>query len=56
MRVGIIQHKIVLPTSAPLVDQRNAIFEKIKKIILLAAEANVNVLCLQEAWCKINEY
>ncbi|XP_003248687.2 beta-ureidopropionase [Acyrthosiphon pisum] len=50
VRVGVIQNQIVLPTTAPLVEQRNAIYQKISKIISLAAEANVNVLCLQEAW------
>ncbi|CAI6351350.1 unnamed protein product [Macrosiphum euphorbiae] len=50
VRVGVIQNQIVLPTTAPLVEQRNAIYQKISKIIKLAAEANVNVLCLQEAW------
>lgn len=53
MRVGVIQHQIVLPTAALLDKQRNAIFKKIGKIIQLAAESNVNILCLQEAWCKI---
>jgi len=52
VRVGVIQNQIVLPTTAPLTEQRNAIFQKISKIISLAAEANVNVLCLQEAWRK----
>lgn len=52
VRVGVIQNQIVLPTTAPLVEQRNAIYQKISKIIKLAAEANVNVLCLQEAWRK----
>lgn len=52
VRVGVIQNQIVLPTTAPLADQRNAIYQKISKIISLAAEANVNVLCLQEAWRK----
>lgn len=52
VRVGVIQNQIVLPTTAPLVEQRNAIYQKISKIISLAAEANVNVLCLQEAWRK----
>jgi hypothetical protein len=53
VRVGVIQHQIVLPTTAPLVEQRNAIYDKVGKIISLAAEANVNVLCLQEAWRKV---
>lgn len=52
VRVGVIQHQIVLPTSAPIIEQRNAIYKKIGKIISLAAEANVNILCLQEAWRK----
>lgn len=52
MRVGVIQHQIVLPTSAPIADQRHAIYKKIGQIISLAAGANVNVLCLQEAWRK----
>jgi len=58
VRIGVIQNQIVLPTTAPLTEQRNAIFQKISKIISLAAEANVNVLCLQEAWRKsaINNY
>lgn len=52
VRVGVIQNQIVLSTSDPIVEQRNAIYKKISKIITLAAEANVNVLCLQEAWRK----
>lgn len=52
VRVGVIQHQIVLPTSAPIIEQRNAIYKKIGKIISLAAEVNVNILCLQEAWRK----
>lgn len=52
VRVGVIQHQIVLPTTAPLAEQRNAIYDKVGKIISLAADANVNVLCLQEAWRK----
>lgn len=54
VRVGLIQNQIVLPTTAPLAEQRNAIYEKIGQLISLAAEANVNIICLQEAWRKNN--
>ncbi|XP_050540776.1 beta-ureidopropionase [Daktulosphaira vitifoliae] len=50
VKIGVIQNKIVLPTNSSILEQRNAIFEKIKLIISLAAEVNVNVICLQEAW------
>ncbi|XP_050423171.1 beta-ureidopropionase [Adelges cooleyi] len=50
VKVGVIQNQIVLPTTAPLIEQRNAIFKKIGNIISLAAKANVNIVCLQEAW------
>lgn len=50
VRIGIIQHSIVLPTTEPIKDQRNAIYEKILEYATHAARCNVNVLCLQEAW------
>jgi beta-ureidopropionase len=43
----------VLPTSNPIHEQRQAIFEKIGKIIDAAGADGVNVLCLQEAWSKL---
>ncbi|XP_015112877.1 beta-ureidopropionase [Diachasma alloeum] len=50
VRVGLIQNSIVLPTEAPVVDQRNAIHSKIEGYIEVAGRANVNIVCLQEAW------
>jgi beta-ureidopropionase len=52
VRVGIIQHKIVLPTTAPVKAQRDAILERVAKIVDAAAACGVNVLCFQEAWSK----
>lgn len=50
IKIGLIQHSIVLPTNKPIREQRSAIFDKIGKIIITAADEGVNVLCLQEAW------
>jgi beta-ureidopropionase len=50
VRMGLIQHSIVLPTVASVQDQYLAIQEKIRNIIEAAALLKVNVLCLQEAW------
>ncbi|XP_058800696.1 beta-ureidopropionase-like [Phymastichus coffea] len=50
IRVGIIQNSIVLPTDAPVVDQRAAIHKKIADYIEHAAKCQVNIVCLQEAW------
>jgi len=50
VRVGLIQNKIVKPTTCDVKEQRNGLFQRIEKIIDAAALAGVNVLCLQEAW------
>ena len=52
VRVGLIQNKIVLPTNAPLADQRNAIHKRIAELIHAAHLCDVNVICMQEAWSK----
>lgn len=52
VRVGIIQHSIVLPTTEPLQKQRESLHLKIQKYIEHAASCGVNILCLQEAWGK----
>lgn len=52
VRVGAIQNKIVLPTTEPIVKQREALFQRIKEIIDLAGANKINILCLQEAWRK----
>jgi len=50
VRVGLIQHRIVLNTSDPILDQRDAIHKKIESYIIQAAFCDVKILCLQEAW------
>lgn len=50
VRVGLIQHSTVAPTTDPVQTQRNAIHNKIKSYIEQAAQHGVNILCLQEAW------
>lgn len=55
VRVGAVQNSIVTETSAQVDVQRNAIYNKIEKIIKAAANSGVNVLCLQEAWSEYPE-
>ncbi|XP_034833487.1 beta-ureidopropionase-like [Maniola hyperantus] len=50
VRVGIIQNSIATATNKPITEQRQGIFDKTRKIINVAAEEGVNVVCLQEAW------
>lgn len=50
VRVGLIQNSIVLPTTLHFLDQKRAIFQKLKLIIDTAGASGVNILCLQEAW------
>uniref|UniRef100_A0A1I8BWB0 CN hydrolase domain-containing protein n=1 Tax=Meloidogyne hapla TaxID=6305 RepID=A0A1I8BWB0_MELHA len=50
IRVAAIQNKIVLPTSAPIVQQRDAIHQRIVVMIDTAARAGAQIICLQEAW------
>ncbi|CAK1542320.1 unnamed protein product [Leptosia nina] len=50
LRLGLVQHSIVLPTHKPITEQRTAIFHKVKKIIEIAASEGVKILCLQETW------
>ena len=52
IRVGLIQNKIVLPTSSPVQDQRNALFKRIGNMIDSAGNCGANIVCLQEAWSK----
>ena len=47
VRVGLIQNSIALPTTAPFLDQKRAILEKVKPIIDAAGASGVNILCLQ---------
>jgi len=50
VRIGAIQNKIVLPTSAPIGEQIKAMHDRLGLMIDAAGESGVNVLCLQEAW------
>lgn len=52
VRVGIIQNKIVLPTTDSILSQKNALYNRIESMITAAVMAKVNVICLQEAWSK----
>lgn len=49
-----MQHSIVLPTTEKIGAQRDAIVEKITKIVEAAAASNVNIICFQEAWSKFS--
>ncbi|KAH8370675.1 hypothetical protein KR093_004627 [Drosophila rubida] len=50
VRVGAIQNSIALPTTAPIGEQREGIWKKVKAMIKAAAEAGCNIVCTQEAW------
>ncbi|XP_061397057.1 beta-ureidopropionase-like [Musca vetustissima] len=50
VKIGAIQNSIVLPTTAPLEKQREAIWKKVTTMIKAAAAAGVNIVCMQEAW------
>ncbi|XP_008333930.1 beta-ureidopropionase [Cynoglossus semilaevis] len=50
IRVGLIQNHIVLPTYAPILDQINAIHQRVGQMVEVAAMCDVNIICLQETW------
>jgi beta-ureidopropionase len=50
VKLGLVQNKIVLPTTDPVEEQRDALHKRIVEITEAAACCNVNVLCYQEAW------
>ncbi|XP_065628923.1 beta-ureidopropionase-like [Quercus suber] len=50
VRVGLIQNSMALPTTASFLDQKRAIYQKLKPIIEAAGASGVNILCLQEVW------
>ncbi|KOB74645.1 putative Aliphatic nitrilase [Operophtera brumata] len=50
VKLGLVQHSIVLTTDKPIKEQRDAVFNKIEKIIETAASEGVNIICLQETW------
>ncbi|CAB1446812.1 unnamed protein product [Pleuronectes platessa] len=50
IRVGLIQHRIVLPTDAPILDQINAMHSRVGEMVEVAAMCGVNIICFQETW------
>ena len=50
VRVALIQNKIVLPTTAPYLDQARAIRERVGVMMDAAGQAGAKIVCLQEAW------
>ncbi|XP_064612645.1 beta-ureidopropionase-like [Liolophura sinensis] len=50
VRIGAIQNKIVLPTTASIIEQRSALHANVGDMIRMAGESGVNIVCLQEAW------
>lgn len=50
VKVGIVQNAIVEPTTAPISQQREAIHNRIREIVEIAALCKVNIICFQEAW------
>lgn len=51
-KIAAVQHSIVKPTNETISVQRDAIVEKVTKIVEAAAASGVNVICFQEAWSK----
>ncbi|GBP06698.1 Beta-ureidopropionase [Eumeta japonica] len=50
VRLAVVQHSLGTSTDKPVHEQRQAIYEKVKRIIDVAGEEGVNILCLQELW------
>lgn len=50
VRIGVLQNAVILPTTAPILDQYKAIEARVEELIDAAGAAGCNVLCLQEAW------
>lgn len=54
VRIGIFQHKLPLPPSTPIEEQRNALFKLANDAINVASASGVNIFSFQEAWSKLN--
>lgn len=50
VNIGLIQNAIPLPTNAPVLEQIEAIHNRIGLMVEAAASMNVNIVCFQEAW------
>ena len=47
VRVGLIQNRIVLPTTAPVLEQRDALLQRVADLIGAAHRCGVNIVCMQ---------
>lgn len=50
VRVGLVQNGLPLPTTAPVIEQRNALHRRISTIASAAHLMGTNILCFQETW------
>jgi len=50
VRIAAVQNRIALPTTAPVNDQRTALYGRIQKMVEAAAMADAKIICFQEAW------
>lgn len=52
VRVAMIQNTIAAPTSRPIQEQRDALYQKITNYIEHAIACKANIICLQEIWSR----
>lgn len=50
VRIGLVQNRIVRPTTAPVREQWEAICARLAEMVDAAAMLGVNVICFQEAF------
>lgn len=50
VRVGLMQNRIVEPTTAPVAQQVSALHKRLASMVEAAALCGVNIVCFQEAW------
>ncbi|XP_072288900.1 beta-ureidopropionase [Eucyclogobius newberryi] len=50
VRVGLVQHRTVLPTDAPVQEQISAMHRRVEEMVEVAATCGVNIICFQETW------
>uniref|UniRef100_A0A1X7SZJ0 CN hydrolase domain-containing protein n=1 Tax=Amphimedon queenslandica TaxID=400682 RepID=A0A1X7SZJ0_AMPQE len=50
VRIAVVQNEIVKPTTAPISEQKTALWDRIKEITHTASLCGVNIICYQEAW------
>lgn len=50
VRIGVIQNKVIRPTTDPVVEQYEAIADRVEVMLEAAGKLGVNIVCLQEAW------